>query len=107
MKVLIKKLNPALFLYRDAYTGIAWVEDTKTGMKYSCHPYTNNKGSVRSMKALGLWRKHDSVLFCDEIFYNISKLYIGASWDRVASNACQCIKCQRHRIEVKLKQDCT
>lgn len=97
MRILIKKFNSTVFLYKDTYTGIAWVEDKRTGMKYSCHPYTNNKGSVRGMKALGLWRKHDSVLCCGETFYNASKRYTSASWDKVASNACECKECLKRR----------
>lgn len=40
------------------------------------HPSIHHTGSVRGMKKLGLWGKHDRCVRCGQYIYNLS-IYIG------------------------------
>lgn len=41
------------------------------GQKYN-HPSIHCSGSVRGMKKLGYWGKHDEVVRCGQYYYNLS-----------------------------------
>ena len=38
----------------------------------ACHPSIHYTGSVRGMKRLGLWGKHDRCVRCGQYIYNVS-----------------------------------
>ena len=42
----------------------------------ACHPSIHYTGSVRGMKRLGLWGKHDRCVRCGQYIYNVS-VWIG------------------------------
>ena len=59
MKQFIRKIENHVNLYRDDKTGIAWIEDGRTGLGISVHANISSSGSVSDMKARGYWGKKD------------------------------------------------
>lgn len=47
-----------------------------TEYQKAIHPSVHYTGSVRGMKKLGYWRKHDRCVRCGQYIYNIS-MFIG------------------------------
>lgn len=97
MIVKEKELDGCHTLYRDSNNGLAWVSDTSSGMCYSAHPNIMRSGSVKGMKALGYWGKHDKVIESHGYKYNISRLVVSDTWDKVAADHCHCSECMNRR----------
>ncbi len=55
MKQFIREIEENVNLYRDDKTGIAWIEDGRTGLGISVHANISATGSVVGMKNLGYW----------------------------------------------------
>ena len=70
-KVLLETLAPHLAGYKDANTGIAWVEDGSAGVGYSLHPNIDASGSIRGMKSVGYWGRDDRTVRSHGFIYNI------------------------------------
>jgi len=94
---LIREIKDCVELHRCPRTGIAWVEDGKTGNGYSAHPHIDSDGSVTGMKSLGHWKKSDRTLKTHGCIYNIDKVVINHEFDQVAANECQCEACSEQR----------
>ena len=90
MKKLIKEVAPYVVLYRDTRTGIAWVENGKTGNGHSAHPNIDASGSVAGMRKLGYWPKDQRVVKCHGFIYNIDRLVVSDDLDELARQHCQC-----------------
>jgi hypothetical protein len=90
MKQLVSVISEHVKLYRDAKTGIAWVENGHTGLGHSCHPNISASGSVRGMKSLGYWDKQDETVRSHGFIYNISRYVIDDELDEVAARNCRC-----------------
>lgn len=91
--IMIKEIEPYIELYRDERTGIAWVENGKTGNGHSAHPNIDVSGSIKGMKLLGYWREDDVVVRCDGYYYNVSKRAIHDKYDQIAADYCRCEGC--------------
>ena len=89
-KQLIKQIEEYVELYRDARTGIAWVENGKTGNEHSAHPNINATGSVKGMKKLGYWAKDARTVRCHGTIYNIDSFVVTDAYDDIARQYCQC-----------------
>lgn len=89
-KVLLKEIDSNIELYRDNRTGIAWVENGRTGNQHSCHPNIDATGSVAGMKKLGYWNKEDRTIKTHGAIYNIDKLVVTDKLDELAKQYCQC-----------------
>lgn len=96
-KRLIKDIEPYVQLFINDNTGIAWIENGKTGNCHSAHPNIDSTGSVKGMKKLGYWKKEDVTVKCNGAIYNISKFSIGDKFDKIASEYCKCEKCIERR----------
>lgn len=99
-KELIAHVGPHARLYRCSRTGIAWVEDGMTGMGHSAHPNIDSTGSVRGMKALGYWGKHDRVVRTCGFAYNIDHVSVNKDdeYDMLALRSCRCEGDHRGRV---------
>ena len=84
------KVGEHTTLKTDPATGIAWVEDTSTGIGHSCHGNIDASGSVRGMKARGWWRKTDRTVRSHGFIYNIDTLIISDELDEIARQNCRC-----------------
>jgi hypothetical protein len=90
MRHLIREISRHVKLYRDDKTGIAWVEDGRTGLGHSCHPNISATGSLRGMKSLGYWAKEAKCVRSHGFIYNTSVYVVEDALDQVAGAACQC-----------------
>lgn len=89
-KTFIKEIAPYIELHRDKKTGIAWIENGKTGNGHSCHPNIDSSGSVVGMKKLGYWNKEDRTVRCKGYIYNIDKCVVTDEYDKIAMEYCRC-----------------
>lgn len=89
-KVLLKEIDSNIELYRDSRTGVAWVENGRTGNQHSCHPNIDATGSVKGMKNLGYWNKEDRTIKTRGTIYNIDKLVVTDQLDELAKQYCKC-----------------
>lgn len=89
-KVLLREIAPHVKLYRDAKTGIAWIEDGTCGLGYSCHSNIDSSGSVRGMKDRGYWEQKDRTIRSHGWIYNIDSLIVTSEYDEIARQHCQC-----------------
>lgn len=89
-KTFIKEIDPYIELHRDPKTGIAWVEDGRSGNGHSAHPNIDASGSVIGMKSKGYWGKDDRVVRSHGYIYNIDRIVISDGLDRIANDNCQC-----------------
>lgn len=71
MKQFIKQIEKHVNLYRDDKSGIAWIEDGRTGLGISVHSNIDSSGSVTGMKNLGYWEKRDRTIRSHGWIYNI------------------------------------
>ena len=86
----LSEVGPHARLRRDRKTGIAWVEDGRTGMGHTCHPNIHGSGSVAGMKRLGHWKKSDRTVRSHGFIYNIDHCSTSMPYDKVARDACRC-----------------
>jgi hypothetical protein len=77
-------------LRRDRRTGIAWVENGRTGAGHSCHPNISDTGNVAGMKRLGYWGRRDRAVRCHGFYYNVSQLVVTDKYDELARKHCRC-----------------
>lgn len=89
-KVRLAEIEPYVVLFRDTKTGIAWIENGKTGNGHSAHPNIDATGSIRGMKKLGYWGKKDRCVRSHGFIYNIDKLVVSDELDEIARKHCQC-----------------
>ena len=85
----------------DPKTGIAWVHDGSTGLRYTVHPSIHYTGKVSGMKKHFGWGRYDRIMRFKGYKYNIDIL----SYDRKSkleteiANRCQCEACLERRCE--------
>jgi hypothetical protein len=89
-KVLLQEIRPYVKLYRDPKTGIAWVEDGRSGNAHSAHPNIDSSGSVAGMRKLGYWGKKDQTVRSHGFIYNIDRSVVHDEFDRLAAEHCRC-----------------
>lgn len=77
-------------LRRDTDTGIAWIADGSTGLRYSVHPSIDASGSVKGKKDRGDWARDARTVKCDGFIYNIDELIVTSDDDRIVAEECRC-----------------
>ena len=87
---LVKVIIEYVELHRDYKTGIAWVEDGRTGNGHSAHPNIDATGSVKGMKQHGYWQKNDRTVKSHGYIYNIDLSVISDRLDAIACIHCRC-----------------
>jgi hypothetical protein len=90
MRKKIKDVEEYVTLYRDTKSGIAWVDNGKTGQEHSCHASIDISGSVRGMKKQGYWGKADRIIIANGGKYNIDTLVVSDALDEIVRQHCQC-----------------
>ncbi|SEC76462.1 Uncharacterised protein (plasmid) [Tsukamurella tyrosinosolvens] len=86
----VRELGPHKQLVRDARTGIAWIEDSSTGLRHSVHPNISASGSARGMKDKRCWDRDDVTVHAGGFIYNISRLIDRTDTDRAVAAECRC-----------------
>jgi len=89
-KSFVKELEPFIELHVDPKTGLAWVENGKTGNGHSAHPNIDYTGSVSGMKKLGYWEKNDRTILVRKHIYNIDVCVVTDKYDAIAAEHCKC-----------------
>lgn len=101
MKQLIRKIEDHVNLYRDGKTGIAWIDDRRTGVRISVHANIDSLGSVSGMKALGYWEKKDRTIRKHGWIYNIDSFVCDKEneLEMIVANECRCQGCIERRMK--------
>lgn len=101
MKQFIRKIEDYVNLYRDNKTGIAWIEDGRTGLGISIHANIDSSGSVSGMKSLGYWRKKDRIVRSHGWIYNIDSFVCDKDniLEMIVVDECRCQGCIERRME--------
>lgn len=86
----IRETGQYQHLYRDTTTGIAWIADGSTGLRYTVHPSIDASGSVRGMKDKGWWAQDARTVKSDGFIYNIDELIVHDDNDRIVAAECRC-----------------
>lgn len=94
----LREVGPFQRLHRDRRTGIAWVENGRTGSGHSAHPNIAVTGSVEGMKNLGYWDRDARTVRSHGFIYNVDRLSISDPLDQVAADNCLCIGCAKRRM---------
>lgn len=101
MKQFIRRIKEHVNLYRDDKSGIAWIEDGRTGLKISVHANIHSSGSVTGMKNLGYWGKRDRSVRSHGWIYNIDSFVCDKDnkLEMIVANECRCQGCIERRME--------
>lgn len=101
MKQFIRSIEGHVNLYRDNKTGIAWIEDARTGLKISVHANIDSYGSISGMKTLGYWGKKDRTVRSHGWIYNIDSFVCDKDneLELIVANECRCQGCIERRME--------
>lgn len=89
-KQFIRFIDDHARLFFNPRTGIATVEDGKTGTEHSPHPSIDSTGSPGGMVRRGLWEATDQIVLSNGAYYNISRCSIRHAYDAAAAAACCC-----------------
>ena len=101
MKQFIREIEKNVILYRDDKTGIAWIEDGKTGLGISVHSNIDISGNVSGMKARGYWEKKDRTVRSHGWIYNIDSFVCDKEneLEMIVANECRCQGCLERRMQ--------
>ena len=101
MKQFIRKIENHVNLYRDNKSGIAWIEDGRTGLGISVHANIDYSGSVSGMKNLGYWGKKDRTVKSNGWIYNIDSFGCDKNneLEMIVADECRCQGCIERRME--------
>ena len=99
MKKFIREIQESVILYRDEKTGIAWIEDGRTGCGISVHSNIDSTGSVSGMKNLGYWMKNTRTVRSHGFIYNIDSFICDKDneLEVIVANECMCDGCKERR----------
>lgn len=101
MKQFIRKIEEHVNLYRDDKSGIAWIEDGRTGFGISVHGNIDSSGSILGMKALGYWGKKYRTIRSHKWIYNIDSFICDRDNkpEMIVAEECRCQGCIERRIQ--------
>lgn len=91
--ILLDEFAPGIRLYRDGQSGIAWVEDGRTGCNHSAHPNISDRGSVTAMAAKGWWQEGTRTARSHGFIYNVDQVVQSDELDGIALRFCECRGC--------------
>lgn len=100
MKRFVKRIEDCVNLYRDDKTGIAWIEDGRTGLGISVHSNIDSSGSVTGIKTLGYWGKKDKTVRSHGWIYNIDSFVCDKDneLEMIVADECKCQGCIERRM---------
>jgi hypothetical protein len=93
-KSFVREVELHVELHRCPRTGVAWVEDGRTGNGHSAHPNIAASGSVAGMISRGYWRSDDLTAKTHGFIYNLSRLVVSDDLDKLAAVECRCGACR-------------
>lgn len=101
MKQFIREIEKNVNLYRDDKSGIAWIEDGRTGLLISIHANISVTGSVTGMKKLGYWGKKDRSIRSHGWIYNIDSFVCDKdnNLEMIVADECRCQGCIKRRMK--------
>ena len=101
MKQFIREITAYAKLYRDDETGIAWIENGKSGLGVSVHANIDETGSVEGMKARGWWGHDARTVQSHGWIYNIDTFICDPNneLEMIVANECMCTACQERRSQ--------
>lgn len=97
-KTFVREVSEYVELHRDPATGIAWVENGKTGLGHSAHPNIDASGSVKGMKSRGYWKPDARTVKSHGFIYNVDRLVVSDELDQLAADECRCVACAERRL---------
>lgn len=99
MKKFIRDIDDHAKLYIDNKSGIAVIEDGRSGCGFTCHPSIDKTGSLRGMKKNGGWRKEDRCVRTMGFIINTDIFAIDKDnkYDRIVAEECRCQACLERR----------
>jgi len=74
---------------------VVTIENYTAGCGHSAHPNIDRSGSVKGMKKLGYWSKHDLIIRQGGHIYNYSKIYCSNPLDEL------CLALETHNCETR------
>ncbi len=100
MRQFIREIEKNVNLYRDDKSGIAWIEDGRTGLGISVHANISVTGSVVGMKNLGYWGRKDRTVRSHGWIYNIDSFVCDKEnkMEMIVSEECRCKGCIEKRM---------
>lgn len=101
MKQFIRNIEEHVNLYRDDKSGIAWIEDGRTGLGISVHANIDSSGSVSGMKARGYWGEKDRAVRSHGWVYNIDSFVCDKDneLEMIVADECRCQGCIERRMQ--------
>lgn len=101
MKQFIKEIEENVNLYRDDKSGVAWIEDGRTGLGISVHANIHSSGSVTGMKNLGYWGKKDRTVRSHGFIYNIDSFVCDKEneLEMIVAGKCRCQGCIERKLQ--------
>ncbi len=101
MKQFIREIEENVNLYRDDKSGIAWIEDGRTGLEINVHANIHSSGSVTGMKNLGYWGKKDRTARSHGFIYNIDSFVCDKENElkMIVADECRCQGCIERRMQ--------
>ena len=94
----IKDIEPHVTLHRDPDTGIAWIEDGRSGCGHSCHANISETGSYIGMIEQRYWKKTDRTARSHGFIYNLDVRVVSDELDAIAAEHCCCVACSEARL---------
>lgn len=99
MRQIIREIEENVTLCRDDKSGLAWIEDGKTGNKVSVHANIDNSGSVSGMKKLGYWKNNAKTVKSCGFIYNIDTFVCNENdkLEKIVAEECLCDGCRERK----------
>lgn len=85
----------------DSKTGIAWVHDGSTGLRYTVHPNIHYTGKISGMRKHFGWGRYDRIRRFKGYKYNIDILSYNrnSKLETELASRCQCEACLERKSE--------
>jgi hypothetical protein len=101
MKQFIRKIEENINLYRDDKSGIAWIEDGRTGLEIGVHANIHSSGSVAGMKNLKYWGKKSRTVRSHGFIYNIDSFVCDKEneLEMIVAGECRCQGCIERKLQ--------
>lgn len=96
--MLIREIGPRVRLYRDAETGVAWIQDEKNNV-ISAHPFIGyfENISPETLVNLHIWGRSDRIVNVNGRFFNTDICDTDDKLMAITAEECRCKACEEKR----------